>query len=194
MASRTSSSLHPLQIPFDQAALFEPEAPSDETGAPSHETPDDAVAPERRGPLSLFRVQLLREESPFRVDCAPVETPEDAARIFSEYLEDRDREHFAVLLLDVRNRPIGLHLVSVGTLDAALVAPREVFKAALLCNAARILAAHNHPSGDPVPSEQDRQVTRQLALAGQILGIEVVDHLVIGERGRYLSLREQGGM
>jgi DNA repair protein RadC len=87
---------------------------------------------------------------------------------------------------------IGLHTVSIGTLDSAMVMPREVFKAALLANAARILAAHNHPSGDPEPSAEDRLVTARLKQAGEILGIELVDHLILGEHGLFVSFKAIG--
>jgi DNA repair protein RadC len=86
---------------------------------------------------------------------------------------------------------IAYHEVSRGTLDATLVHPREVFKAALLSNAASIILTHNHPSGDPTPSPDDHQLTRRLVDAGRLIGVEVLDHIIVGD-GRYFSFREGG--
>jgi DNA repair protein RadC len=106
-------------------------------------------------------------------------------------------EHFQVVFLNTRRRMIGMERVSQGTLDTLLVHPREVFKAAIAANAAAIILVHNHPSGDPTPSEADIRVTRDLIRAGHLLKIEVLDHIVIGRRteGRpkdFLSMRELG--
>jgi DNA repair protein RadC len=95
-----------------------------------------------------------------------VNRPAIAAAVFAELLADRDRETVATLLLATSHRPLGLHIVSVGTLDAAPVHPREVFKAAVLANAASLIIAHNHPSGDPTPSRADHEMLRRLARAG----------------------------
>ena len=113
----------------------------------------------------------------------------DVAEILRRYLQHEDREHFVTLMLDAKNRVIGLHTVSIGTLSAALVSPREVFKAAILANAASIILAHNHPSGDTTPSPEDIKVTDTLKQAGQILGIDVLDHVIVGENGAFRSLR-----
>lgn len=108
-----------------------------------------------------------------------------------------DVESFIVVLLNTRRRIIGWQLVSTGTLDTLLVHPREVFKPAIVMSAAAIVLAHNHPSGDPTPSEADIKVTRELIRAGQLLRIEVLDHVILGrispERCKdYCSLRELG--
>ena len=99
---------------------------------------------------------------------------------------------FVVALLTIRHRVIGLHTVSVGCLTSSLVHPREVFKPAILAGCAALLIAHNHPSGDPDPSAEDVALTRRLASAGSLLGIEIIDHLILGEAGRYVSLKERG--
>ena len=112
--------------------------------------------------------------------------------MLAQYIGETDREVFAVALLTVRHRVLGLHTVSVGCLTGSLVHPREVFKPAILAGSAALLLAHNHPSGDPEPSAEDVVLTRRLAAAGQLLGIEILDHLVIGEAGRFVSLRERG--
>lgn len=118
--------------------------------------------------------------------------PEAVAKVFAEHLKHADREHFVVMMLCVQNRLIGVHTVSVGTLSAALVSPREVFKAAILANAASIVVGHNHPSGDPTPSPEDLAVTKVLRDAGELLDIPVLDHVVIGDGGRYSSLKRMG--
>jgi DNA repair protein RadC len=102
-----------------------------------------------------------------------------------------DREAFVVLHLDLKNRVNGLHVVSIGSLAASLVHPREVWKAAILTNAAAILVAHNHPSGDPTPSREDREITARLKLCGDLLGIPLIDHVVIGSES-YRSFAESG--
>jgi len=101
------------------------------------------------------------------------------------------QEHFFVLCLNIRGRQIKKELVSKGILNAAIVHPREVFYAAILHNAASIIVVHNHPSGDTEPSTEDLDVTARLVKAGQIMGIEVYDHIIVGE-GSYTSLRELG--
>ena len=98
---------------------------------------------------------------------------------------------FAILWLSTKHRVIAYHEVSRGTLDATLVHPREVFKAALLANAAAIVLCHNHPSGEPTPSPDDLQLTRRLVGAGALLGVDVLDHVIVGD-GRYYSFKESG--
>lgn len=122
----------------------------------------------------------------------PIRDPADVFRHFHPRLRDAQQERFLVLLLDGRHRLIREELVSYGTLTASLVHPREVFRPALRACAAAVILVHNHPSGDPTPSPEDREVTRRLARAGEILGVAVVDHVVVAERG-YCSLREEGG-
>lgn len=107
-----------------------------------------------------------------------------------KHLENEDREHFKAILLDPRNKVIGVNTVSIGSLNASLVHPREVFKPAILTNAASIILVHNHPSGNPEPSDADIEVTKQINEAGKILGIELLDHIIIG-RGKYESLSDR---
>lgn len=94
------------------------------------------------------------------------------------------------MMLDTRNSVIGLNTVTIGILDSSLVHPREVFKPAILSNAASIVLAHNHPSGDPMPSQEDRRATERIVQAGKILGIEVLDHIIIGDLDRFSSLND----
>lgn len=117
--------------------------------------------------------------------------PKDAALAFMATLRDEPSEVFALLCLSSKHRVIGYHEVSRGTLDATLVHPREVFKAALLANAAAIIVAHNHPSGDPTPSPDDAALTARLAAAGEMLGVPLLDHIVIGD-ARNFSFKEAG--
>ena len=118
-------------------------------------------------------------------------SPTDATSTLLALLADEPTEVFGLLCLTTKHRVIGYHEVSRGQLDAALVHPREVFKVALLSNAAAIVLAHNHPSGDPTPSREDCQLTERLVHAGTLLGIDVLDHIVVGD-GECVSLRQRG--
>ncbi len=102
----------------------------------------------------------------------------------------RDRETFVTLHLDTRNCPIAMEVVSIGTLNGSMVHPREVFKAAILNNAAQIILAHNHPSGDPTPSREDIELTKRMREAGELLGIEVLDHLIVTADQGFFSMKE----
>lgn len=106
-------------------------------------------------------------------------------------IRDHKKEHFVVFFLDSRNQEIKREIISVGTLNANLVHPREVFEPAIKNNAAQIIIAHNHPSGDPEPSPEDVAITNRLAEAGRILGIEILDHIVVS-KDKYCSLKERG--
>ncbi|MFA6547398.1 MAG: DNA repair protein RadC [Candidatus Magasanikbacteria bacterium] len=106
-------------------------------------------------------------------------------------LRDNKKEHFVIFYLDTRNQEIQREIISVGTLNANLVHPREVFEPAIVHSAAQIIVAHNHPSGDTTPSEEDIAITKRLAQAGEILGIELLDHVVVGKE-KFASLKELG--
>ncbi len=133
------------------------------------------------------RAELSGEPSRGR----PLETVEAAGRAARRYLAGRKKEHFILLLLDSRHRILRVAEVSVGTLDMSVVHPRETFREAITANAAAIILAHNHPSGDPAPSREDLELTRRLTEAGRLLGIPVLDHLIVGV-GSPLSLRSSG--
>jgi DNA repair protein RadC len=120
-----------------------------------------------------------------------VGSPRDAEALLRGRLADLDREHFVCVLLDTKNRVISSPTVSIGTLSASLVHPREAFKPALRASAANVLFAHNHPSGDVAPSAEDRTVTRRLRDAGELLGVEVLDHVILGDGGMF-SFKENG--
>jgi DNA repair protein RadC len=119
--------------------------------------------------------------------------PADVHRHFHARLRDAPHERFLVLLLDGRHRVLREVTASQGTLTASLVHPREVFRPALREAAAAVILVHNHPSGDPTPSREDREVTERLVQVGEILGVPVLDHVIVAERG-YVSLRQDGGL
>src|SRR5229473_2223735 len=162
--------------------------------------------PERRRPISVFnpkefKIQALRE-CPTPVEMQLCDTPDKAAAYWRSHVVNNpyynpEVETMVVILVNTRRRIKGHHLVATGTLDSILVHPREVFRAAVIIASAALILAHNHPSGDPTPSDADIKVTRDLIRAGQLIKIEVLDHVIIGqpspERTRdYCSLREAG--
>jgi DNA repair protein RadC len=141
--------------------------------------------------LARLMVRELRHEAP------TLDTPERIADLLREESRAYTVEHFQIVLLNTRRKLIKIEKISQGTLDTILVHPREVFKPAIAVNAAAVVLAHNHPSGDPMPSEADIKVTRDLIRAGQLLKIEVLDHVILGRNSQerqkdYVSLRELG--
>lgn len=124
-------------------------------------------------------------------DRNPVSSPEDVAGLVMESMRDLDREQFRVLLLDSKNRVLGIETVAIGTLNASLVHPREVLKPGIMRSAAALILIHNHPTGIACASEEDIRLTRRIVQAGRIVGIEILDHMIIGD-GTYESLRETG--
>ncbi len=122
-----------------------------------------------------------------------ITSPRDAEHLVMEEMRYLREEHFRILFLDTRNQVLGLQEISVGSLNASIVHPREVFRAAISRTAAALILAHNHPSGDPTPSKEDLALTARLVQAGELVGIPVFDHLVIGD-GRAVSLKEKGLM
>ena len=152
---------------------------------------DKAVTLKAAFTLARKMAAEMRAEAPL------LDTPERIADLLREESRPQDVEQFRVVLLNTRRRLIGLQTISQGTLDTLLVHPREVFKRAIAANASAVVLVHNHPSGDPTPSEADIKVTRDLIRAGQLLKIEVLDHVIVGrhtvERQKdYVSLRELG--
>ncbi len=117
-----------------------------------------------------------------------VKTPDDVVGLVRGRLKGKKKEHFLALLLDTRGRLIKVSEISVGSLDGSIVHPREVFKEAISASAASVIFVHNHPSGDPTPSEDDIKLTKRLAEAGEIMGIDVLDHIIIGDK-EHLSLK-----
>ncbi len=122
-----------------------------------------------------------------------ITSPLDAANLIMEEMRYLAQEHFRALFLDTRNQVIGIRDITIGSLNASIVHPRETFKAAIQHTAAALIVAHNHPSGDPTPSSEDINLTARIVQAGELIGIPVLDHLIIGD-GRFISLKERGLM
>jgi len=144
--------------------------------------------------INIYKIKMIKEDTVEYSDTT-IKSPCDIVRLAREVLEMHEmaEENFVILCLNTKNKIAGVHTVSIGSLNASIVHPREVFKAALLNNANGIICLHNHPSGDPEPSRDDIEITHRLANAGNILGIKVLDHVIIGD-DRYVSLKEQGAM
>lgn len=145
--------------------------------------------------INFYTVQLVKEKAKlYDIADKTVYSPEDAHHLVNEFLDlqNRTKEHFVIFTLSTKNEVLGVHTIHVGCLNASIVHPREVFQQALLNNAAYIIAFHNHPSGDPTPSEEDIDVTKRLAEVGKIIGIELIDHIVVGRDDRFVSLKEKG--
>lgn len=136
--------------------------------------------------------RVINEESSSvkkRNDSKAILEPADIARVIKPFIRDWQKEHFYVVSFDNRNRVLGVDLIAVGTLSANLVHPGEVFNTAISRHAASIAVSHNHPSGDPEPSEADLEVTKRLNQAGKIMGIALLDHIIISKTHLY-SFRE----
>lgn len=169
-----------------QLELFKPELVVIKTAQP---------AKRRRREPKEWKIVALRE-CPLPEDMHLCDTPARAAEYWRAHIEthphfDPERECLVVVHVNTRRRVRGHHFVSVGTIDTLLVHPREVFRTALVAAASAVVIMHNHPSGEPPPSEADIKITRDLMRAGELLKVEVLDHIIIG-RPKYCSLRELG--
>lgn len=151
----------------------------------------EAVAQQSALGIPIYRITLVRE-SAFPYHAVPqMRSSKDVSMLLHAYLKDTDREHFVVFFLNQKNRITGIHTVSMGSLTASTVHPRETFKAAILASAAAIVCGHNHPSGDVQSSREDRTLTIRLSQAGKLLGIQVLDHIIIGHN-TYFSFADEG--
>lgn len=137
-----------------------------------------------------YRISLVCEAT-YPVGAAAIKDSATAAAALRPLFEGLDREQFAVCCLDAKHHIIGVNVVSVGSLTLSIVHPREVFKPAILMNAAALICAHNHPSGDPTPSAEDRALTARLQAAGDQLGIKLLDHVILGD-ARHYSFADRG--
>jgi DNA repair protein RadC len=137
----------------------------------------------------LRRIRGAKREVPTHVS-----TPLEAATLLNPVIGRELVEVAAVLCLSVRNELLAYHELSRGTLDSTIVSPRDVFRTALVANAATVIVGHNHPSGDPAPSIEDVALTRRLAAAGEVIGVTVADHLIVTFHGAYFSFMEAGRM
>ena len=140
---------------------------------------------------AAFELANRLEDYPEASDKPVVSAPEAVVTLVRGELRGKKKEHFLALLLDTRNQLIKIAEVSIGSLDTSIVHPREVFKEAIAASAASAIFAHNHPSGDPHASDDDIRITKRLADAGEIIGIEVLDHVIVGDK-KFLSLKREG--
>ena len=145
--------------------------------------------------IQIVSLKMVKEAS-ILYAARVIRSPADVVGIFNDFLGCPDREHFVVIALDVKMQPNLIQSVSIGSLNASICHPREIFKLAIMSSAASIIVAHNHPSSaNPVePSKDDIDVTRRLTECGNLLSIDILDHVIIGDDGRYCSLKEKGLM
>jgi DNA repair protein RadC len=155
----------------------------------SREFSDEVKALKVTAMFELFRRTNRLQAHGYRtqISCA-----EDVYQYFHDRLREKKKEYFYCLCLDTKHRIIQEHLVSVGILDASLIHPREVFNPAIKASSHAVILVHNHPSGEAEPSINDKEVTKVLMEAGRVVGIEVLDHIIIGKNG-YVSMKEKGG-
>ena len=196
VACATAESAVPLSSANDSGFLPEPERQFSASMVREIEAATPEMAKELCRTALLRNVPLVQtrlvEQVPFRnEDRILVRGPGDVARVLTEYFALQDRESFVVVMLSTSGAMTAIHPVSVGGLTSSIVEPRQVFKAAILCNAAAIVLGHNHPSGSLEPSREDVAVTKQLVDAGKLLGIPVHDHLICAGRA-FTSLAEKG--
>lgn len=140
--------------------------------------------------VNIISLKVVREKS-FLYPERRITSPKDAYNLVKRFLVEVDREYFLVVCLDTKNQPTAINICHVGSLNASIVHPREVLKPAILSNSASIIVAHNHPSSDPTPSREDIEVTKRLSEAGKIIGIDLLDHIIVGI-DRFISLKEKG--
>lgn len=144
--------------------------------------------------ISTYSIRVVKESGGrYNLDNKRASSPQNAVKIFNEVFEmdSRAEEVLALMTLDTKNKVTGMFIVSQGSINASVVHPREVYKRALLQNASQIIIAHNHPSGDPNPSKEDINITKRLVEAGKLIGIDMLDHIIIGDR-KYISLKDKG--
>jgi DNA repair protein RadC len=145
--------------------------------------------------MSLRELRLLYVcRDPTAPTLPSLKTPHEAASLFASVLGNEAVEVFGAVYVTTKQDVICYHEISRGTLNATMVHPREVFKPAVLGNAAAVIVGHNHPSGEPEPSVDDERLTARLVAAGVLLGIDVLDHVIVGSENRYYSFRESGAI
>ena len=156
---------------------------------PAHITKRSMSRKKAPYPIPVYAIQLVAERV---MDGPVVKSPSAVAELLVEYLARADREHFVVVLLATNHRVLGIHTCHIGTLSASLVRIADVFKPAILANAASIIVGHNHPSGNVEPSREDIALTRRLVEAGQLFDMPVRDSIIVSTSGDYTSLAERG--
>lgn len=144
--------------------------------------------------VNVVTVKMVKESSEM-YDVRCVGSPNDIYTLIKGFLNDADREKLYVICMDTKNQPTNISLISIGSLNSSIVHPREVFKVAVLSNSATIILCHNHPSGDTTPSKEDILITERIRHAGEILGIKLMDHIIVGDE-KFISLKEKclGGL
>ncbi len=140
--------------------------------------------------IDIVKIQMVKDRT-IEYGKKHVNKPQDLAELGLKFLKNADREMFLLICLNTKNCVNCIHLVSIGTLDRAFISPRDVLKTALLANAASIACAHNHPSGDVEPSPEDIHLTRTLASCSNLFAIRFLDHVIVGDDGRYTSFLEK---
>ena len=139
--------------------------------------------------VDIVSLKVVKESSVL-YETRKINNPYDAYKLAKNFLVDSDKEKFVVVCLDRKNQPVSIEVVSIGTINSAMVHPREVFKVAILTNASKIICFHNHLSGNTDFSREDEVITKILQKCGEILGIELVDHIFIGDDDKYFSFKE----
>lgn len=140
--------------------------------------------------INIVTIKMEKVKS-MLVENKQISSPNDVFTIVNKYLDRTDREHLVLLTLDIKNKITSINTVSIGSINTSIVHPREVFKTAILSNASSVILTHNHPSGDITPSKEDIDITNRIKECGRILGIELLDHVIIGN-DKYSSLKEKG--
>ena len=140
--------------------------------------------------INIVTIKMEKVKS-MLVENKQISSPNDVFTIVNKYLDRTDREHLVLLTLDIKNKITSINTVSIGSINTSIVHPREVFKTAILSNASSVILTHNHPSGDVTPSKEDIDITNRIKECGRILGIELLDHVIIGD-DKYSSLKEKG--
>lgn len=141
--------------------------------------------------VDIVKIKMVKESS-IKYSGRKITSPKDVISLASDFILEMDREVCIVIGLDVKNQPCTLNICSIGSLNASIVHPREVFKSAILSNAASIIFVHNHPSGDPKESKEDISITERLKESGKILGISLLDHIIMGDKNSFISFKEKG--
>ncbi len=139
--------------------------------------------------VGIVSLKLVKESSVL-YETRKISSPYDAYKLIKNFLIDSDREKFVVACLDTKNQPANISVISIGSVNSSIVHPREVFKVAILSNASKIICFHNHPSGNLKCSKEDENITNRLKACGEILGIELVDHIIVGDNDAYFSFKE----
>ena len=144
--------------------------------------------------VNFYSMKQVKEKSGlYNLESHVVRSPQDGYEYIQTVLDlhSESAERFGILTLNTKNKVIGVHILFIGSLNSFIVHPTEVFQACLLNNAASFIAFHNHPSGEPDPSREDIEVTQRLSEAGKMMGIELLDHVIVGDN-KYISLKEKG--